>query len=205
MHNQKLRIARTRKHWTIEKAAEKVGVSWLTYSRWENGTQKPHPTTLALLCQAFDMSCEDLGFAPPVEQSQEEARDGLALSGVQLDQNPLITLTKEQIRVLSFLIGDDTMGHFDPSRRAMLQQLLTAIGLAKLSPHILANQEPWERLASAATKPSSIDEGTLHHFEELTRVCWHLTNGTELAIIEQVLPTYHPKLVKVAQQHSKYK
>jgi transcriptional regulator with XRE-family HTH domain/tetratricopeptide (TPR) repeat protein len=205
MRNQKLRKARDQRRWTIEKAAEKVGVSWLTYSRWEKGTQQPHPTTLDLLCQAFDMSSEDLGYTQSIEPPQQtKTKDELQLPLSQLDQNPLITLTDEQVAVLSFLIGGDNMGHFDASRRAMIEQLLTAMGIAKISPQILANHEPWERLASAATKPTSIDEGTLHHFDELTRVCWHLTNGTELTIIEQVLPTFHTKLVTLAQQHSKH-
>jgi transcriptional regulator with XRE-family HTH domain/tetratricopeptide (TPR) repeat protein len=205
MHNQKLRKARKQKHWTIEKAAAKVGVSWLTYSRWENGTQKPHPTTLDLLCQAFEMSSENLGFALSIEQPQQvETWDGLQLPASQLDQKPLIILTDEQVAVLSFLIGGDKMGHFDISRRAMIGQLLTALGIAKISPQILADYEPWERLASAAIKPTNIDEGTLRHFEKLTKVCWHLTNGTELAIIEQMLPTYLPKLVTLAQQQSKH-
>src|SRR5947209_11309908 len=101
MHNQKLRKAREQKHWTIEKAADKVGVSWLTYSRWENRKQEPHPTTLDMLCQAFEMSSEDLGFASSNEQPQRvEARDGLQLPASPLDQNPFITLTDEQVAVL---------------------------------------------------------------------------------------------------------
>jgi len=137
-------------------------------------------------------------------QKLRKARDGLQLPTTQTEPKPLITLTDEQVAVLSFLIGGDKMGHFDASRRAMIQQVLAAMGIAKISPQILANQEPWERLASGVVKPSSIDEGTLRHFEKLTKVCWHITNGTELAAIEQVLPTFHPKLVTLAQQHSKH-
>jgi len=61
--NQKLRKARQQKRWSIEKAAEKVGVSWLTFSRWEHGTQRPRPATLDMLCTAFGMSPEELGYA----------------------------------------------------------------------------------------------------------------------------------------------
>ena len=63
MHNQKLRKARQQKRWSIEKAAERVGVSGLTFSRWEHGTQQPHPSTLDLLCKAFGMSPGELGYA----------------------------------------------------------------------------------------------------------------------------------------------
>jgi transcriptional regulator with XRE-family HTH domain len=63
MHNQKLRKARQQKRWSIEKAAEKVGVSALTFSRWEHGTQQPHPSTLDMLCKTFGMLPEELGYA----------------------------------------------------------------------------------------------------------------------------------------------
>jgi len=63
MDNQNLRKARQQKRWSIEKAAEKVGVSWVTFSRWEHGTQQPHPATLDMLCKAFGMSPEELGYA----------------------------------------------------------------------------------------------------------------------------------------------
>src|SRR2546421_12837863 len=82
MHNQNLRKARQQKHWSIEKAAEKVGVSWLTFSRWDHGTQRPHPATLDMLCKAFGMSPEELGYAAEncivnmeVEKDPESSED----------------------------------------------------------------------------------------------------------------------------------
>jgi transcriptional regulator with XRE-family HTH domain/tetratricopeptide (TPR) repeat protein len=62
MVNEKLRQARQQKRWSQAVAAEEVGVSELTYSRWENGTQKPYLKTLDDLCNAFEMSPADLGF-----------------------------------------------------------------------------------------------------------------------------------------------
>jgi transcriptional regulator with XRE-family HTH domain/predicted negative regulator of RcsB-dependent stress response len=62
MLNQKLRAARKQRRWSIETAAEKVGVSWVTYSRWERGEQQPHPTTLDMLCDTFGMPPGELGF-----------------------------------------------------------------------------------------------------------------------------------------------
>jgi transcriptional regulator with XRE-family HTH domain len=62
MANEKLKTARLNKRWTQVKAAERAGVSVLTYSRWENGTQMPYLTTLDQLCRAFETSPEDLGF-----------------------------------------------------------------------------------------------------------------------------------------------
>jgi len=60
--NLKLRRARLERLWTIALAAEKVGVSLQTYSRWERGVQQPHLTSLRTLCEVFGKSPEELGF-----------------------------------------------------------------------------------------------------------------------------------------------
>jgi transcriptional regulator with XRE-family HTH domain len=62
MSNQKLRQARKQRHWTQEQASARIGVAVGTYRRWESGTQLPHPSALALVCEAFNMSDCDLGF-----------------------------------------------------------------------------------------------------------------------------------------------
>jgi len=46
----------------MEKAAEKVGVSLNTYSRWETGRQRPRLYSLGLLCTTFGMKPVELGF-----------------------------------------------------------------------------------------------------------------------------------------------
>lgn len=60
--NDKLRYARRRKMWTIAQAAGRVGISSVAYQRWEKGTQKPHLSTLKLLCDTFEATPEELGF-----------------------------------------------------------------------------------------------------------------------------------------------
>ena len=60
--NSQLRKARRRHLWTIKQAAARVGVSPLTYIRWEHGVQAPQLSSLSLLCQAFKARPEDLGF-----------------------------------------------------------------------------------------------------------------------------------------------
>jgi transcriptional regulator with XRE-family HTH domain len=61
--NRKLRAARKAKCWSLEDAAEQVGVALQTYFRWERGQQIPHPHSLALLCKVFNVTNpRDLGF-----------------------------------------------------------------------------------------------------------------------------------------------
>jgi transcriptional regulator with XRE-family HTH domain len=56
---QELRNARRARGWTIEKAAEIVGVDTSTYHRWELGYQRPHPVNLLRLSQVFTI---DIGY-----------------------------------------------------------------------------------------------------------------------------------------------
>ena len=55
--------ARKRRLWTAKEAAEQVGVTLVTYLRWERGKQRPRSISLKLLCKAFELSPEELGFS----------------------------------------------------------------------------------------------------------------------------------------------
>ncbi len=89
----------------------------------------------------------------------------------------------------------------DVNRRQALQKIVTT-GTLLTTPHELFTPQPWERLSNALTEPAHFDESTLNQFDKLTEVCWHLTNGRELGTVEHILPTYLPRLVKLAQQPS---
>lgn len=65
--NSQLRQARLKRTWTMKQTAVRVGVSFQTYLRWERGTQVPHLTSLTLLCEAFNMTPEELGFGDMVK------------------------------------------------------------------------------------------------------------------------------------------
>lgn len=60
--NEKLRQARIDRRWTVDHAARRIGISRTTYLRWEQGTQVPHDSSLMLVCKAFNLSPEKLGF-----------------------------------------------------------------------------------------------------------------------------------------------
>jgi DNA-binding XRE family transcriptional regulator len=61
--NDQLRAARIAKFWTQEMASEQAQVSRVAYARWELGLAQPRLYNLGLLCQAFQMSPEELGFS----------------------------------------------------------------------------------------------------------------------------------------------
>ena len=62
-NNTMLQSARMKKRWTPEFVSKKVGVSLNTYIRWETGIQVPRPSSLNALCNVFEMSPTELGFA----------------------------------------------------------------------------------------------------------------------------------------------
>lgn len=61
-HNELLRTARQEKHWTMLGIAERVGVSFSTYARWEAGKQSPSPRYLGGLCYFLGKTAKELGY-----------------------------------------------------------------------------------------------------------------------------------------------
>jgi len=149
-----------------------VGVSKTTWVRWETGEQKPHPTTLDLLCKAFEMAPEDLGF----EEFKAEKQ---------------LIVMRDQLILPE---GSD----MDRKRRLLLQ---TTAGII-LAPHLIS-PESWNRLVSEPARALA-DEMALTGFEKATEACWNLSNGNELTVSEQILPSYLPKLAQIARSPSKF-
>ncbi len=77
MRNEKLITAREEREWTQEKAAEKIGVSRVTYARWEEKGVIPHLSTLGMACKAFKMTSEQLGFRKPSGSQNREGDEDL--------------------------------------------------------------------------------------------------------------------------------
>lgn len=63
--NRKLQQERDKRHWSIDEASARIGVSRLTYIRWEQGRQTPHGSSLRLACRAFELPANQLGFGGP--------------------------------------------------------------------------------------------------------------------------------------------
>lgn len=197
MVNHKLRAARKAKGWTIQKAAEKIGVSWVTYSRWEKGTQTPYLSTLRDICNALGKPPKELGFEHLIEEPEETKNVTLpAVSHLlQSDQrSSVMRLTKEQATAFSSLIGDDV--EHDPSKRSTLITLLKVVG--GMTGVALAS--PLQELAQI---------GSLLHTEEMLSisaanipVLWRLYFDGHLSEVENVLSDYLLPLSAMAEHSS---
>jgi transcriptional regulator with XRE-family HTH domain len=84
--NNLLKSARIERCWTPEFVSGKVGVSLSTYTRWEAGRQRPYPSSLSALCQVFEMSAVELGFAHLADLGQ--GMPGAEQIEKQIDTSP---------------------------------------------------------------------------------------------------------------------
>lgn len=187
MFNYKLRAARMRKSWSMAKASEKVRVDRVTYSRWERGEQTPHPSTLDLLCQAFGMSQEELGF--PLTISLEEPN--------QDAEQQIVRLTSDQLAILKVVLEGTDMTLFDPSKRETLRHVAMALGATVAHPQSLIDPEPWERLALAQTRPSALDNTALERFEHLIGEGWKLSDINQLEAAEGIVSSFLPQILAI--------
>ena len=69
--NEKLYQARKDKGWTQEEAAAKIGVTSVTFSRWERNEQPPQRSLHEKICEVFGVKgIEELGISPPTRTSK---------------------------------------------------------------------------------------------------------------------------------------
>src|SRR5581483_8283346 len=80
MERTRLSQARHKRFWTLEEAAERIGVDPASLSRWEKGKSSPPPVNVQRLCNAYGMTAQQLGLedetlsgygqnTPPVEDA----------------------------------------------------------------------------------------------------------------------------------------
>lgn len=181
--NEKLRKARNDRHWSIDRAAEKIGVSRTTYLRWEHGEQFPHGYSIIQACDAFNMSADQRGFAA------SDTSDSLVKSPEQLEE-----LIKKSID------EQDTEEDTAVNRREATKTIGKIVGAVALA-DILGDTQSLEQF-SQLIKPVLIDSQTLEQFEKLTAICWKLGNGHDLETAESILKSYLPKVAALAKQTS---
>ncbi len=224
--NIKLEAARLQRRWSVEVASNKVGISVNTFNRWERGLQIPQLETLDLLCKAFEMLPEELGFEHVISAKRRgtapktaECLVAVSNEHVQapLSSRPLITASVGTVdRPVSSQPKasqrDDVYIHVEPGREAaeaMHYELIT-----KSSGEEISRRQAMTFLIST---PATIfrltpdRQSTLLHSEEilaLSRVniplCWNLYFEGGLAELEQVLPGYLTQLAALAQSTSRY-
>lgn len=207
-----LRVIREQYNLSLEALATATGLSKRTILRAEQGYGL-HPASRRILCDYFAASPQDLGLLPSANGAEVEIGEqpgqralvyqvALAFSGNSGEQRNHLDLFLQPglLREVEKYMGQN------PSRRVLLQQLLGLLSLTlptfpsdrSLSP------EAGERLSRALTEPAAIDDATIVHYEQLTSLCWRLSDEDGLGLIEQILPEHVPQVTQLATQKGKY-
>jgi len=217
MPNQMLRAAREKKLWTMVQAAEAIGVTEQTYSRWENGIRKPHLSTLKMLCQAFEASPGELGYDHLVSRSTVEislARPEKkpllvtpATSSVDLFEIGLMALimaqqqhqwTVEDLRLQT----EHALREFD----IMTTEKQDQGGISRRQALNFLASLPIAMMGATQTAHSTsvlASEEVLPLYTASIPACWRLYFAGGLSEVEQVLPGYITQMVSVVQRSPK--
>jgi transcriptional regulator with XRE-family HTH domain len=216
MKRSRLIAARGRKNWTLEVAAEQLGVAVGTLCRWEHGITIPYAFNIEKLCTVYGMSAADLGLE---HYAREQEAD---LSFPVPVETPLPALQEDlTLRLFALLMR---------SRRATSRELqglqakvvLTAGEYATMNTnnqnYQITRRKALQRLAllPLMTPDFSPLSAIMHHpFEDFLiqcaagiTACGLLCKGKyeDLALAWSTLSAYLPSLktiVKDSAQHRK--
>jgi tetratricopeptide (TPR) repeat protein/lambda repressor-like predicted transcriptional regulator len=182
-----LRVHIRKAGYSFREVSQETGVPESTLYDWAAGN-RPIPHTERKIF-AHLLGC-------PIEVLAPEPSLAVATS---VPVNHLLQYKQEH------LLLSEQQGYDMDKKRRLILRAIGIVGTAFVASfEQLLEVEPWRGIAQAATKPSSITMDTLVPFQKLTEACWHMSNGSELDTVEQLLPTYLPQLAILAQQTSIY-
>ncbi len=184
------------KGYTIQAVADAVGIPRRTISDYTTGNRPVPRESLKKLARYLKCSVNEL-MAEPEHSSlslEQQKRNSTAL--LREDSAPLV-----------LQLGSYEM---DTLRRQMLQQVLGTTGLLLTTPLYDALRAVETSLDSPPQKQANtMSNGEREEFlvqcAASITACWHLMRGNQLAIIEQVLAPYLPRLLALVQQSSAHR
>jgi transcriptional regulator with XRE-family HTH domain len=199
VRNEKLEAARLQRRWSVEVASAKVGISVNTFNRWERGLQIPQLDTLDRLCNAFNMTPEELGFGDAIVSKR---RTHVVLPGQQQPHTPENSFSHQADSDEINLLNDLARGH----------ERYYSQGGRDNQPQEFSRREAMTLLVGT---PSAIfglaqesDRSLLHPQEIIALcevnvpLCWQLYFEGGFTEIGQILPGYISQLTVIAQQPS---
>jgi len=178
--NEQLRAARRRKRWSQQTAAEKIGIDRKTYLRLETSQTYPQPGTLDLICSAFGLSAEELGFER-AQHSDGGAR-GQCLSSTPATLVPPPCSTEPPYST-------------DMNRRQALQALLGAASTALFVPDAPAT------ILEIANRPA-IDAGAIPSLTVMTQGYWQLRAHLATSDVQPAVTEHLNTLMRALRMYS---
>lgn len=205
----KLTIARKRKHWTREEAAEYLDINANTLYRWEAGTVMPRGYNLRKLCDLYGMTEAELGF-----DEEHMPMSGTPLNLPERSEGLLMIIDQDlTLRLLSLaFIPHGSYQEVQDALTLMLQEY----DLMNSNPAaFVARREALRRLAmftllhlgittDAQRVPRRADE-ILDQCAASIAACWELSRSSEETDIElafQGVGAYEPMLREIVKTAS---
>jgi len=172
--NKQLIAARELKGWTQANLAEKLEVTPLTISRWENGVQIPRTFMVMRLCRVFGMSAEALGLV--CEKQDTEFRN----------TPQIVIASKLQAREENVSTIASLQEHIMKLKRRELLYLLSIAGSALLLP---LPDIDWDRIERTLAKPSQLDKQAINDLTIINSSFWSLYRGSaaKFTVLDGVL------------------
>ncbi len=212
--NEKLLAARKQKRWSQERAAAEIQIDRKTYIRWEQGQHTPQPGTLDLVCKAFGMSAEELGFATDLPQDmvltfpitfEEESKDWGTWLGIKLAQ--IVTMVGLRRRDAAFcdeiqMLVDQEIKMIDHELQQYHAEEQQAISRRQALTTIAAL--PTALVWGAGLVTDTAIEEFLPSCAASITSCWHLMKGKGFVAVSGILSTFVPSLAAIALRPSKY-
>ncbi len=216
MEREKLIQARAGKCWTLEEAAEQIGVDCNTVYRWEHSLSTPSGRNLRQLCEVYGVSALELGFnngyvtashdsVPPARitlpASEEKAHvfleTDLTMRLLALAFTPQHNLLELQ-DTMARIIEDHDMKTNDDDAQISRREALRRLALLPLLTLKLS------ALQSVLHRPV---EEVLMQCAASISACWELSksnDGADLSVAFKSVSAYVPALKAIVKDSSRY-
>ena len=218
MERTNLIEARTRKHWTLEKAAEQLEVDADTLCRWEKGRTRPRAYNLQRICEVYGVSAAHLGLAdaPSLDDSGEDLSVFSEALPPRDDDGMLAELLQQDLSLrLIRLVWTWPRGNlrYEELQGRIMKETEQFSSISGDAEHPLTRRDALRRLALLPVEMYGLTTlvGALRQPAEeflplcaaSVTACWYLMSGSDFTLVEHVLPQYLPRLEALAKQPSR--
>ncbi|MBA2395983.1 MAG: helix-turn-helix transcriptional regulator [Ktedonobacteraceae bacterium] len=208
--NHKLEAERLKRRWSVEVATKKIGVSVNTFNRWERGLQLPQLETLDLLCKAFDMSPEELGFEHIIANKRRVRKSDPAheIPEAHLSHEQPSLVAPKSIGFVQPYIQDFTIRQVPGGtneRLSGIQELGQGTTTRRQAMALLVNTSStvFDMAQGGAKSPLYPDEILLLSAVNIP-LCWQLYYEGGFVELRSILPSYIQQLTVLALPPSRY-
>jgi transcriptional regulator with XRE-family HTH domain len=201
MTNDKLRIARIKKHLSETEVCRAIGADLRTYQHWESGKHIPQAYYRKKLCELFELSLEELGYDPLTLLFTHASSAPLLPMAQRTDavpETPTLTIPTDmlEIAMLALRLAQQERGW---SQRQVQEYIMSNMQ----RPGNISRREFGLLLAGlplAALAITEVPEELLPHCAANLTTAWKLARGVDLPLAQSIVSAYIPAITPLAEQ-----